>query len=248
MTASTVAPMSTDARTTVIENSVKKLLNCLSPPAGAYFTGSAAWYASSTALRLFTAYRPAMLAISASRWKLVRIITATIVTGTVNIALVLSILFVLGTAETFADSASSTLIPGLVARADLGIANARMQGAFLLTNQLLAPPIGAFLFAAGMALPFADNAFDGATMGFSLRNVVDALIFGAMLTILVVFASAAAVLLDRISRRLLLGLGSFLAAAALVPNGLGLLREAIPSGRDRPSAFGMYTRLLGFAR
>ena len=48
-------------------------------------------------------------------------------------------------------------LPGLVAREDLGIANARMQGAFLLTNQLVAP-IGAFLFAAGMALPFATNA------------------------------------------------------------------------------------------
>jgi predicted MFS family arabinose efflux permease len=66
-------------------------------------------------------------------------------------------LFVLGTAETFADSASSTLVPGLVAREDLGIANSRMQGALLLTNELLTPPIGAFLFAIGMALPFATN-------------------------------------------------------------------------------------------
>jgi MFS family permease len=85
-------------------------------------------------------------------------LVATIVTGNVNIAVVLAALFVLGTAETFADSASSTLIPGLVSREDLGIANARMQGAFLLTNQLLTPPIGAFLFAVGMALPFATNA------------------------------------------------------------------------------------------
>ncbi len=72
--------------------------------------------------------------------------------------MVLISLFILGTAETFADSASSTLLPGLVAREDLGIANARMQGGSLLTNQLLAPPVGAFLFAAGMALPFATNA------------------------------------------------------------------------------------------
>ena len=71
------------------------------------------------------------------------------VSGTVNIAVVLVVLFVLGTAETFADSASSTLIPSLVAREDLGIANARMQGAFVLTNQLLPPPVGAFLFAVG---------------------------------------------------------------------------------------------------
>ncbi len=85
-------------------------------------------------------------------------LVAVIVTGTVNIAVVLAVLFILGTAETFADAASSTLVPGLVAREDLGIANARMQGGFLLTNQLLTPPIGAFLFAAGMALPFATNA------------------------------------------------------------------------------------------
>lgn len=86
------------------------------------------------------------------------VLVATIVTGTVSIVLVLVVMFVLGTTETFADSASSTLIPGLVAREDLGVANARMQGAFLLTNQLVTPPIGAFLFAAGMALPFATNA------------------------------------------------------------------------------------------
>ena len=85
-------------------------------------------------------------------------LVATIVSDSVNIALVLVALFALGTAETFADSASSTLLPSLVRREDLPIANARMQGAFLLTNQLLTPPIGAFMFAAGMALPFATNA------------------------------------------------------------------------------------------
>jgi len=99
-----------------------------------------------------------VVAVNLARAAVLAVLVVTIVTGTVNIAVVLVALFVLGTAETFADSASSTLIPGLVAREDLGIANARMQGAFLLTNQLLTPPIGAFLFAAGMALPFATNA------------------------------------------------------------------------------------------
>jgi MFS family permease len=86
------------------------------------------------------------------------VLVGTIATGSVSIALVLVALFVLGTAETFADSASSTLLPGLVARDDLGVANARLQGAFLLMNQLLFPPVGAFLFAAGPAIPFATNA------------------------------------------------------------------------------------------
>ena len=86
------------------------------------------------------------------------VLVATIVSGIVSIAIVLAALFVLGTAETFADSASSTLVPGLVSKNDLGIANARMQGGFLLMNQLVGPPIGAFMFAVGVALPFATNA------------------------------------------------------------------------------------------
>lgn len=86
------------------------------------------------------------------------VLVATIVTENINIWVVLITLFILGTAETFADSASSTFLPNLVRREDLGLANARMQGAYLLTNQLVAPPIGAFLFATGMAIPFATNA------------------------------------------------------------------------------------------
>ena len=86
------------------------------------------------------------------------LLAASIATGFVNIGVVLGALFVLGTAETFADVGSSSLLPRLVAKPDLGIANARLQGSFLLTNQLLAPPLGAAVFALGMALPFATNA------------------------------------------------------------------------------------------
>jgi predicted MFS family arabinose efflux permease len=86
------------------------------------------------------------------------VLVAVIVTDNVSIVAVLAALLMLATAEVFADSASSTLLPSVVERKDLGVGNARMQGAFLLTNQLVGPPIGAFLFAAGMALPFAANA------------------------------------------------------------------------------------------
>lgn len=86
------------------------------------------------------------------------VLVLTIVTGTVSIPLILAAVFLLGTAETFADSAGSTLLPSMVAREDLGVGNARMQGAFILSNQLIGPPIGAFMFVAGMALPFAANA------------------------------------------------------------------------------------------
>ena len=86
------------------------------------------------------------------------VLVFTIVSGVVTIWLVLGTIFVLGTAEMFADAASSTLLPNVVAREDLGVANARMQGPFVLLNQLIGPPIGAFLFAIGMAVPYAVNA------------------------------------------------------------------------------------------
>ncbi len=85
-------------------------------------------------------------------------LSLTIVTGAVSIALVLGTLFALGTAEVFADNTSSTLLPMLVHRDDLAIANARLQVGFITVNQLAGPPIGAALFAAGMASPFAAQA------------------------------------------------------------------------------------------
>jgi MFS family permease len=102
--------------------------------------------------------RQMVIVVNLARAGVLAILCVTIASGSVSIALVLAALFVMGTAETLADSATSTLLPGLVAREDLGIANARTQGGSLLTNQLLFPPIGAFLFAIGPAIPFATNA------------------------------------------------------------------------------------------
>jgi predicted MFS family arabinose efflux permease len=99
-----------------------------------------------------------VVVVNLARASVLLVLVVFIVTDALTISWALVVLFVLGTAETFADSASSTLLPSLVARRDLGVANARMLGAFLLANQFLAPPVGAALFAAGMALPFATNA------------------------------------------------------------------------------------------
>lgn len=101
--------------------------------------------------------RRLVIAVDLARAAVLVVLAGTIAAGAINIPIVLGALFLLGTAENFADAASSSLVPRVVARSDLGTANARMQGAFLLTNQLVAPPIGAFLFAVGMALPFAAN-------------------------------------------------------------------------------------------
>jgi MFS family permease len=86
------------------------------------------------------------------------VLAFTIATSSVEIWIVLVVLFAMGTAEAFADTAGSSLVPNLVAREDLGTANARLEGAYILSNQLIGPPIGAFLFVIGMAVPFATNA------------------------------------------------------------------------------------------
>ena len=86
------------------------------------------------------------------------VIAASIFTGTVSIGFVIVALFLLGTAEVFADNTSQTLLPMLVRRDDLAIANARIQAGLITVNQLAGPPLGAALFATGMALPFIGQA------------------------------------------------------------------------------------------
>jgi MFS family permease len=63
--------------------------------------------------------------------------------------------FLIGTAETFADNAGGALVATTVPKPELGLANARLTGTNILANQLIGPPVGAFLFGLAMAVPFA---------------------------------------------------------------------------------------------
>jgi MFS family permease len=81
-----------------------------------------------------------------------------VATDLASIWLVLAAMFLLGTAEVFADNTAATLLPMLVRRDDLAIGNSRLQAGFITVNQLAGPPIGAALFAVGMAVPFAAQA------------------------------------------------------------------------------------------
>jgi predicted MFS family arabinose efflux permease len=89
------------------------------------------------------------------------LLAAAVAVDAAPIALVLVAMFLLGTAEVFADNTTQTLLPMLVARDDLAIANARLQTGFVTINQLAAPPIGALLFTAGQFIPFATQAAVG---------------------------------------------------------------------------------------
>lgn len=86
------------------------------------------------------------------------VLVAAVLTSAVGVGLVLAALFALGVAEVFGDNAESTLLPAIVDRDDLALGNARVLGGFITLQNLSGPPLGALLFAAGIALPFAAQA------------------------------------------------------------------------------------------
>lgn len=102
--------------------------------------------------------RRMVIVVNLARAVVFVLLAVAILTHVVSIALVLGALLLLSAAETFGDLAGSSLLPRLVPRRDLGIANARLQSTYLLPNQLIGPPIGAFLFALGAAAPFIADA------------------------------------------------------------------------------------------
>jgi predicted MFS family arabinose efflux permease len=102
--------------------------------------------------------RGLIVGVDLARAVVLAVLAAAVLTDRVSIAVVLGALFLVGTAEVFADNTSQTLAPMLVARGDLAAANARLQTGFITVNQLAGPPLGAAMFAAGAAWPFAGQA------------------------------------------------------------------------------------------
>ncbi|WP_235929611.1 MFS transporter [Cellulomonas citrea] len=99
-----------------------------------------------------------VVGVDTARTAVLLALTVVVATGHATITLVLAVLFAVGVAEVFADNTTSTLLPMLVHRDDLAVANSRLQTGFITVNQLAGPPLGAALFAAGTALPFGTQA------------------------------------------------------------------------------------------
>ena len=70
--------------------------------------------------------RRLVIAVDLLRAGVLVVLTTALVTGRVDVAVVLGTLFLLGTAEVFVDTTTGTLLPMVVDRRDLGIGNARL--------------------------------------------------------------------------------------------------------------------------
>lgn len=112
-----------------------------------------------------------VVAANVVRIGVLAVLVGSIATGWVNVWVVLATMFALGVAEVFADSAHATLLPMLVAKRDLGVANARTMGGFLVINQLAGAPVGALLFGLGTAVPFGAQALTLALAVVLIRRV-----------------------------------------------------------------------------
>jgi MFS family permease len=92
--------------------------------------------------------RGLMVTVNTARALVLLLIFAAVTGGFLTLPLLYLTLFLLGAAETLADTAGSALIVGAVETDHLGRANARLSATLTVGNHLLGPPLGAFLFAA----------------------------------------------------------------------------------------------------
>ena len=113
-----------------------------------------------------------VITVDALRAAVLVVLALVVLTDRVSIGIVLVALFAVGIAEVFADNTSQTLLPMLVSRDDLAVANSRLQAGFITVNQLAGPPLGAALFAVGAVWPFATQALAVALGALLVSRIV----------------------------------------------------------------------------
>jgi MFS family permease len=91
--------------------------------------------------------------------------------GWESLAALYAAAFLLGTAETLADNASLAVLPAIVRRDQLEQANGRIFATMSVTNELVGPPVGGFLFAVSSATPFVASGASFAAAGGFIRAV-----------------------------------------------------------------------------
>jgi MFS family permease len=82
--------------------------------------------------------------------------------------------FALGVGETLFDTSAQSIMPSLVDREQLSLANGRLYAVELVTNQFIGPPLGGLL--VGLSVPIA---LSGSVLGYALAAVGLTLISGA---------------------------------------------------------------------
>jgi MFS family permease len=102
--------------------------------------------------------RRLMVVVDWVRVAAMAVLAAAIVTGHPSIALLYAVLFVINTGEVVFRSASQAMIPAVVPRERLERANGWLLGGTTLMQQMIAGPLGGFLFLLAASIPFFVDA------------------------------------------------------------------------------------------
>jgi MFS family permease len=98
--------------------------------------------------------RRTMSVVDGLRFVAMAALGVALLAGAESIALLVIVSFALGMAETVFDNASQAILPSLVTDDALESANGRLEGAQIVANQFVGPPIGALLFGLAVSAPF----------------------------------------------------------------------------------------------
>lgn len=82
--------------------------------------------------------------------------------------------FVLGVGETLFDTAAQSIMPNIVSREQLSLANGRLYAIEMIMNQFVGPPLGGFLMAVSVPLALA-----GSVLGYLLAAIGLAVMVGS---------------------------------------------------------------------
>lgn len=102
--------------------------------------------------------RRAMARVDAFRAVLLAGFTVLVITHAVGLLALYACFFLIGTCETFFRNSSQTLIPQVVGREALPLANGRMMGAEIVMNEFAGPMTGGLLFSIAPPVPFGIDA------------------------------------------------------------------------------------------
>ncbi|MBE1490166.1 MFS transporter [Plantactinospora soyae] len=102
--------------------------------------------------------RRVMIAVDLGRAVVLGTLACLALAGVVTVPTVYVAFFLLGVAETLADTAAVSVLPNIVPEQRLEQAYGWLQATFVVGNQFIAKPFGAYLFVVAVASPFGLNA------------------------------------------------------------------------------------------
>jgi MFS family permease len=102
--------------------------------------------------------RRLMVSMNTIRFAITAAVTVAVAMDVMVIPALYLAALALGAAEVIYDNSNQTILPRIVAKDRLERANGNMWGAELVMNQFIGPPLGGFLIALAIAVPFGVDA------------------------------------------------------------------------------------------